>query len=96
MFSAGVNSVSRFMGHISSLPSRFMGELNQMLSYVGQWAASLPAKFWQAGVNAVKNFLSALGIASPGIMQRKLIKEVESVKVNGITVKNVKKYWHYW
>lgn len=77
MFSAGVNSVSRFMGQISSLPSRFMGELNQMLSYVGQWAASLPAKFWEAGVNAVKNFLSALGIASPGIMQRKLIKEVD-------------------
>ena len=77
MFSAAVNSVSRFMGQIGSLPSRFMGELNQMLSYVGQWAASLPAKFWEAGVNAVKNFLNALGIHSPGIMQIKLIKEIE-------------------
>ena len=77
MFSAAVNSVSRFMGQIGSLPSRFMGELNQMLSYVGQWAASLPAKFWEAGVNAVKNFLNALGIHSPGIIQRKLIKEVD-------------------
>ena len=30
-----------------------------------------------AGVNAVKNFLSALGIASPGTMQRKLVKEMK-------------------
>ena len=77
LYSAGVNSVSRFMSQISSLPSRFMGELNQMLSAVGQWAATLPAKFWEAGVNAVKNFLSALGIASPGIMQKKLVKEMK-------------------
>ena len=47
-----------------------------MLSYVGQWAASLPQKFWDAGVNAVKNFLAALGIASPGTMQRMLIWEI--------------------
>ena len=77
MWNAGVNSVTRFMGQISSMPGRFIGELNQMLSAVNQWASTLPAKFWQAGVNAVKNFLSALGIKSPGIMQRKLIKEVE-------------------
>lgn len=77
MVSAGVNSVSQFMSQISSLPGRFIGELNQMLSYVGQWAATLPAKFWEAGVNAVKNFLNALGIHSPGIMQTKLIKEID-------------------
>ncbi|WP_296874606.1 hypothetical protein [uncultured Methanobrevibacter sp.] len=77
MFSAGVNSVTRFMGQISSMPSRFVGELNSMLSAVGQWAATLPAKFWEAGVNAVKNFLNALGIHSPGIMQIKLLKEME-------------------
>ena len=77
MFSAGVNSVSRFMSQISSLPGRFLAELNQMLSYVGQWAATLPAKFWEAGVNAVRNFLNALGIHSPGFMQVKLIKEME-------------------
>ena len=77
MISAGSRSVSNFMSYISGLPGRFMGELNQMLSYVGSWAATLPAKFWEAGVNAVKNFLSALGIASPGTMQRKLIKEVD-------------------
>ena len=77
MLNAGFNSVSRFMGQISSLPSRFVGELNSMLSAVGQWASTLPAKFWEAGVNAVKNFLSALGINSPGIMQIKLLKEME-------------------
>lgn len=77
MYSSAVNSVSRFMGQISSLPGRFIGELNQMLSYVSTWASTLPAKFWEAGVNAVKNFLSALGIASPGTMQRKLVKEMK-------------------
>lgn len=77
MMDAGVNSVSRFMTQISSLPSRFVAELNSMLSAVGQWASTLPAKFWEAGVNAVKNFLSALGINSPGTMQIKLIKEME-------------------
>ena len=77
MMTAGVNSVTRFMSQISSLPGRFVGELNSMLSAVGQWAATLPAKFWEAGVNAVKNFLNALGIHSPGIMQIKLLKEME-------------------
>ena len=48
-----------------------------MLSYVGTWASTLPAKFWEAGVNAVKNFLNALGIHSPGFMQIKLLKEME-------------------
>ncbi|MBQ3407978.1 MAG: hypothetical protein IJH12_02085 [Clostridia bacterium] len=77
MFSAGLNSVTRFMGQITTLPSRFMTELNKMLSAVNTWASTLPAKFWEAGVNAVKNFLSALGINSPGTMQKKLIKEME-------------------
>ena len=77
LYTAGVNSVTRFMGQISSLPGRFMGELNRMLSYVSEWAATLPAKFWEAGVNAVKNFLNALGIHSPGTMQVKLVKEIE-------------------
>lgn len=77
MFSAGYNSASRFMGQISSMPGRFIGELTKMLGAVSQWASTLPAKFWEAGVNAVKNFLNALGIHSPGIMQIKLIKELE-------------------
>lgn len=94
MFSAGYNSASRFMGQISSMPGRFIGELNKMLGAVSQWASTLPAKFWEAGVNAVKNFLNALGIHSPGIMQIKLIKELEDTGSRVLTsganlVKNV-------
>lgn len=77
MYSSAVNSVSRFMSQISQLPGRLQSELNSMLSAVGRWAATLPQKFWDAGVNAVKNFLNALGIHSPGFMQVKLIKEME-------------------
>ena len=50
-----------------------------MLSIVGRWAATLPQKFWDAGVNAVKNFLNALGIHSPGTMQRMLLWEVSEM-----------------
>ena len=77
MYSSAVNSVSRFMSQISQLPGRLQSELNNMLSAVGRWAATLPQKFWDAGVNAVKNFLNALGIHSPGFIQVKLIKEME-------------------
>lgn len=76
MFTSAQNAVNRFMTQIKSLPGKFQAELNNMLSAVDRWAATLPAKFWQAGVNAVKNFLSALGIASPGTMQRMMIWEV--------------------
>ena len=50
-----------------------------MLSIVGRWAATLPQKFWEAGVNAVRNFLNALGIHSPGTMQRMLLWEVSEM-----------------
>ena len=65
------------MNQISSLPGRFKQELNRMLSAVGEWAATLPQKFWDAGVNAVKNFLNALGIHSPGYMQIALVGEMK-------------------
>lgn len=76
MIRAGSRSVSNFIGYITQLPGKLANELNNMLSAVGAWAATLPQKFWDAGVNAVKNFLSALGIASPGIMQRTLVWEI--------------------
>ena len=79
MVAAGFNAVNNFKNQISGLSSYLINELNQMLSYVGQWASSLPSKFWEAGVNAVKNFLSALGIASPGIMQRTLLWEISEM-----------------
>ena len=51
-------------------------ELNEMLSLVGEWASTLPQKFWDAGVNAVQNFLNALDRHSPGIMQRSMVAEI--------------------
>lgn len=77
LFHAGQNAVTNFTNQITSLPGKLQTELSNMLSAVGEWASTLPQKFWDAGVNAVKNFLGALGIASPGIMQRKLIAEMQ-------------------
>ena len=73
---AGSDAASQFVNSIKGLASGLASELQNMLSAVDQWAATLPQKFWDAGVNAVKNFLSALGIASPGTMQRMLVWEV--------------------
>jgi len=82
MIRAGSQSVSNFMSWISSLPGKLAAELNNMLSTVNEWAATLPAKFWEAGVNAVKNFLDALGIHSPGTMQRMLTWEITEMGKN--------------
>ena len=65
-----------FINQITSLPGKLANELNRMTSKVNEWAASLPGKFWEAGVNAVQNFLNALGIHSPGTMQRMLVWEI--------------------
>lgn len=73
-------SVSNFMNQIRSLPGKFLAELNRMLSYVNDWAATLPAKFWEAGVNAVKNFLNALGIHSPGFMAVNFSEEIKRLE----------------
>ena len=72
-------AVSNFIRTIATLPSKLSNELNKMLSAVNRWAATLPQKFWNAGVGAVKNFLSALGIASPGTMQRMLVWEISEM-----------------
>ena len=77
--SAGSRAVNNFLSYIRQLPGKLAGELNNMLSLVGRWAATLPQKFWEAGVNAVKNFLNALGIHSPGTMQRMLLWEVSEM-----------------
>ena len=73
------NAVSNFTSTIASLPGRLSTELNNMLSAVSEWATTLPQKFWDAGVDAVKNFLAALGIASPGTMQRMLVWEISEM-----------------
>lgn len=72
-------AVSNFIRTIATLPSKLSNELNKMLSAVNRWASTLPQKFWNAGVGAVKNFLSALGIASPGTMQRMLVWEISEM-----------------
>ena len=79
MQQTAINSVNRFISNIQQLPGRLYTELSNTYSYVSRWAATLPQKFWNAGVDAVKNFLSALGIASPGTMQRMLIWEVSEM-----------------
>ena len=76
MLTAGSQAVSNFINYISQLPGQHANELNNMLSLVGEWASTLPQKFWDAGVQAVQNFLNALGIHSPGTMQRMMIWEV--------------------
>lgn len=70
LLSTAVNGVKNFVGNIGGMANKLRTELQNMLSVIGEWAKTLPDKFWQAGVNAVKQFLSALGINSPGIMQR--------------------------
>ena len=69
-------AVSNFIRTIATLPSKLSNELNKMLSAVNQWAATLPQKFWDAGVGAVTNFLNALDRHSPGIMQRSMVAEI--------------------
>lgn len=79
MIQAASKAVSNFGSQISQLPGKLSAELQNMLSLVNDWAATLPAKFWEAGVNAVKNFLNALGIRSPGTMQRMMVWEVSEM-----------------
>ena len=77
MLTTATNGVNNFINQIKSLPGKFKAELNSMTSYVNQWAATLPQKFWDAGVQACQNFLNALGIHSPGYMQVALLGELE-------------------
>lgn len=79
MVNGATTAVNNFTNQISRLPNRLQSELTQMLSAVNRWASTLPQKFWNAGVDAVKNFLSALGIASPGTMQRMLVWEISEM-----------------
>lgn len=82
LLKAGNDASNQFINSIKGLAGKLSTELQNMLSVVDQWAATLPAKFWEAGVNAVKNFLSALGIKSPGIMQRTMAWEVTEMGKN--------------
>ena len=94
MVSAASRSVSGFIGWISSLPGRFAAELNNMIAKALDFAARLPSILYEAGMASVQNFLHALGIASPGTMQRKLVAEIEDTgdripQVSGKLVRNI-------
>lgn len=77
--SAASNAASSFLSGISGLASGFMSELSSMLSYAVSWASDLAGAMASAASNAVSSFLGNLKIASPGIMQRKFIGEMEGI-----------------
>ena len=79
MLNAAFNGVNSFLSPISGLASKLWNELQGMLSVVSEWASTLPQLFWDAGVNAVQNFLNALGIHSPGTMQTMMLWEVSEM-----------------
>ena len=79
MFQAAVNSVTKFIGQIRTMASRFANELWGMLNSVKEWAAQLWQRFRQAALDALNAFLGALGIHSPGIMQEKLVWEIQTM-----------------
>ena len=78
MISSASRSVNGFLNWIRQLPSRFASELNNMIQKAIDFANRLPSILYNAGMAAVQNFLSALGIASPGTMQRKFIAEIKN------------------
>lgn len=73
------NAVNGFTSWIGGMYNALVTELNNMLSAVGRWASQLWNRFKQAGINAVNSFLAGLGIASPGIMQRSLVYEIQEM-----------------
>ena len=86
MMSTGISAVTNFITQISQLPGKLAGELQKMYSTVSEWASTLPQKFWDAGVDAVKGFLDALGIHSPGFMFYAIQGELNRIdKVTGET-----------
>lgn len=76
---AANNAKNSFLSGISGLASGFINELSNMLSYAVSWAANLASQMASAASNAVSSFLGGLHIASPGIMQRKFIGEMEGI-----------------
>jgi len=77
IINTAINMVNGFISYVSQLPSKFAQELQNMINKAIDFANRLPQILWDAGRVAVSNFLGALGIASPGTMQIKLLKEFE-------------------
>ena len=75
--SAGSNAVSRFRSGISRLSSALSSELNEMISEATNFIGRIGQILWNAGVNAVQNFLNGLGRHSPGIIQTEMLAELK-------------------
>ena len=68
--SSASNAASSFISGISGLASSFSAELSAIISDAWNFAGELGAAMWSAANQAWSQFLSGLGIHSPGIMQR--------------------------
>ena len=75
--SAGSNAVSRFRSGISGLSSALSSELSEMISEATNFIGRIGSILWNAGVNAVQNFLNGLGRHSPGIIQTEMLAELK-------------------
>lgn len=68
--SAASNAASSFISGISGLAASFSAELDGIISDALNFAGELGQAMWNAANQAWQQFLSGLGIHSPGIMQR--------------------------
>lgn len=77
LVSAGTNAVNRFKSSISRLPGALRDELNEMINEASNFIGRIGQILYNAGVNAVKNFLNGLGRHSPGIIQTEMLAELK-------------------
>lgn len=68
--SAASNAASSFISGITGLAGSFRAELDGIISDALNFAGELGSAMWNAANQAWQQFLSGLGIHSPGIMQR--------------------------
>ena len=68
--SAASNGASSFISGIGNIVGSFRAELDRIISDAWNFAGELGQAMWNAANQAWQQFLSGLGIHSPGIMQR--------------------------
>ena len=79
------NAVTGFMQYISSLPGRFLGELNKMLQYAKNFVLTLPSVLKNAAINMVKSWIFGSGERSPGYMYDAFTGELEAMQDAPVT-----------
>jgi hypothetical protein len=79
------NAVTGFMQYISSLPGRFLGELNKMLQYAKNFVLTLPSYLKNAAINMVKAWVFGSGESSPGYMHDKFTEELQAMEDAPVT-----------